>query len=340
MTHHHHPTISAKPMSRRNMLKAVAASSLAVSAGALLGGALTGAANAATDTAAAGATTPLSAGTRLVPANRLGIQMFTVRDKVSSLGFRPVFEELANIGYSQIEFAGYTQGNVGAISISELRQLLDDNGLEAIGAHQTLTPENIDREIETALELGMPYLGQGGPITRGRTKAEWQQAAATWAEMGEKARAAGLQLYMHNHNGEWAFTSDDPNQRIYDLLWDELDGSNVLFELDIYWAYVGQYQYPGFDPLDYVKRNPRRYQLLHLKDGKINEESNNGYDIIEFGAGNIPYQQFLSAIKDNRGRRFGMYEQDNAATVAEPGNELNSLGNARRSYNNIAALRG
>ncbi len=58
---------------------------------------------------AAAAAPPVSAGKRLVPVNRIGIQLFTVRDKVSSLGFRAVFEELANIGYSEIEFAGYTR---------------------------------------------------------------------------------------------------------------------------------------------------------------------------------------------------------------------------------------
>jgi len=336
MTHHGHPTVSAKPMSRRTMLKALAASSVAVSAGSLIAGS---AANAAAGPVQAGAATPLTGGSRLVPTNRIGIQLYTVRDKVQSEGFRAVFEELGDIGYSEIEFAGYGQGT-GDISIPEIRQLLDDNGLRAVGSHVTLTPDTIDAEIEKALALGMPFLGQGGPITRGTTKAEWQEAAQTWGEMGEKARAAGIGLYIHNHSGEFQFTSDDPGTRVYDLLWDELKGTNVTFELDVYWAYVGQHLYPGFQPIDYVKADPRRFQMMHLKDGKVNEESSNGYDIIEFGAGDIPFQQFLSQLKSFRGRRYGMYEQDNAADVAEPGNDLNSLGNARRSYQQIAALRG
>lgn len=336
MTHHAHPTVSAKPMSRRTMLKALAASSVAVGAGTMLAGT---AANASVGPTQAGADTPLAGGSRLVPTNRIGIQLFTVRDKVQSEGFRAVFEELGDIGYSEVEFAGYSQGT-GDISVQEIRQLLDDNGLRAVASHVTLTPDTIDAEIEKAIALGMPFLGQGGPITRGTTKAEWQQAAQTWGEMGEKARAAGLGLYIHNHAGEFQFTSDDPNTRVYDLLWDELAGTNVSFELDVYWAYVGQHLYPGFQPIDYVKADPRRFSLMHLKDGRINEERDNGYDIVEFGAGDLPYAQFLSQLKSFRGRRYGMYEQDNAADVAEPGNDLNSLGNARRSYQQIAALRG
>ncbi|WP_253691369.1 TIM barrel protein [Cellulosimicrobium protaetiae] len=339
MSSHHHPTVSAKPMSRRNLLKALAASSVAVGVGAALGPSAANALGGALPAAVA----PSGGRNRLVPVNRIGIQLYTVRDKVSSLGFRAVFEELAEIGYSEIEFAGYTQGSVGAITVPEIRQLLDDNGLRAVGSHVNLNPGNIDAQIETALALGMPHLGQGGPIAGGYggpiTKGQWLEACETWNQMGEKARAAGLKLYSHNHAQEWAFTTDDPNQRVYDLLWDNLDPELVFFEMDVYWAYVGRHLYPGFEPIDYVTRDPRRFPILHLKDGKANEASGNGYDIIEFGAGSIPYQAFLSQLRD-RGQRFGLYEQDNAASVAEPGNALNSLGNARRSYAEISSLRG
>ncbi|MBD8000526.1 TIM barrel protein [Oerskovia sp. Sa2CUA8] len=319
-------------MSRRNLLKALAASTVAVGVGAALGPT---AASALGSVAAA----PSSGRNRLVPVNRIGIQLYTVRDKVSQLGFRAVLEELADIGYSEIEFAGYTQGQVGAITPAEIRQILDDNGLRAVGSHVNLNPNNIDAEIEKALILGMPHLGQGGPINGTNTVAAWTAAAQTWNAMGEKAKAAGLKLYAHNHDGEFRFTSDDPSRRVYDLLWDEFDPSLVFFEMDVYWAHVGQYKYPGFEPIEYIKRDPRRFPMLHLKDGKANPSSANGYDIIEFGAGSIDYQSFLSQLR-TRGQHFGLYEQDNASSVAEPPNPLNSLGNARRSYTSIYGLRG
>ena len=329
---HHHESIPARPMSRRSMIKALAASTVAVGLGTALG---------PTAASAFGglATAPTSGRNRLVPVNHIGIQLYTVRDKVSSLGFRAVFEELADIGYSEIEFAGYTQGQVGAITAQEIRQLLDDNGLRAVGGHVNLNPNNIDAEIERALILGMPHLGQGGAITNTNTVAGWTSAAHTWNAMGEKATAAGLKLYAHNHDGEFRFTSDDPSRRVYDLLWDEFDPNHVYFEMDVFWAHVGQYKYPGFSPIDYIKRDPRRFPMLHLKDGKSNPGSANGYDIIEFGAGSINYQEFLSQLR-TRGQHVGVYEQDNASTVAEAPNPLNSLGNARRSYTSIYGLRG
>ncbi|QMU98642.1 sugar phosphate isomerase/epimerase [Microbacterium esteraromaticum] len=319
-------------MSRRTMLKALAASSVAVS----LGGAAFGASAA---TAAPPAHAADGKGARLVPKSRIGIQLFTVRDKVASVGFRAVFEELAEIGFSDVEFAGYTQGNVGPITIAEIRRLLDDNGLRATGSHVNLTPANIDQQIEIAHQLGTQFLGQGGPITRTNTVSGWTTAAQTWNEMGAKAAASGIRLYAHNHAGEFGFTSDDPTRRVYDLLWDEFDPALVAFEMDVFWAHVGQHLSPGFSPIDYVLRDPDRFPLLHLKDGKLNPESGNGYDIIEFGAGDIDYQSFLAPLR-NRGQRWGMYEQDNAATTAVAPNPLDSLGNAARSYRGIEGLRG
>ncbi|KAA9108524.1 sugar phosphate isomerase/epimerase [Microbacterium rhizomatis] len=331
-------------MSRRNLLKALAASSVAVGLGAAMAPTAASAASGFGPAAAAAGPTA-SSGVRLVPVNRLGIQLFTVRDKVSSLGFRPVLEELANIGYSEIEFAGYTQGANGAITPAQIRQLLDDNGLRAVGSHVNLNAGNIDAQIEIANVLGMPYLGQGGAIASGRTEAAWTTAAQNWNVWGQKAKAAGLKgLYTHTHNGEWNWATDaagaNTSRRIYDVLWDNFDPDLVKFEMDIYWAYVGKHQYPGFEPVEYLQRDPRRFPLVHLKDGKINPASGNGYDIIEFGAGNIPYQEILSALQRNRGQRYGMYEQDNAGNTAVAPNTPNSLGNAARSYEAIAALRG
>src|SRR3954449_867832 len=47
-------------------------------------------------------------GGRLLPRSNIGIQLFTVRDQVATLGFEEVFRRLSEIGYREVEFAGYT----------------------------------------------------------------------------------------------------------------------------------------------------------------------------------------------------------------------------------------
>ncbi|WP_251840594.1 sugar phosphate isomerase/epimerase family protein [Oceanitalea stevensii] len=337
MSHDHaHPTIPNRPMSRRSMLKALAASSVAVGLGAAVG-TTAGAAVGSIPGAA-----PSGGRNRLVPLNKLGIILYSVRDKLSganSIGFRTLFEELSAIGYSEIEFAGYTQGGAGAITPAEIRQLLDDNGLRAVGAHVNLNPSNIDAQLDIAETLGMPHLGQGGAVTNNNTVAGWGQAADNWNLMGEKAKARGIKLYAHNHAGEFGFLSDAPDTRRYDFFMDNTNPDWVYLQMDVFWAHVGAHQYPGFRPIDYINANPRRFPLLHLKDGKVNPEVGNGYNYVEFGVGDINFQEFLSATRD-RGQRFGLWEQDDASTNPAPGYERDSLGNAARSYEAIAALRG
>ncbi len=71
----------------------------------------------------------------VIPPGHLGIQLHTLRDQTSSLGFARVFEELARYGYEEVEFAGYTQGTVGPVTLPRLRRLLGDHGLRGIGSH-------------------------------------------------------------------------------------------------------------------------------------------------------------------------------------------------------------
>lgn len=322
---------SRTDLNRRTFMR-LAGSTVAVGAATLAG---TSAANAAGASAA-----PLAGGRRLVAPGKLGIQLFTIRDKVSSLGFRVVFERLAEMGYSEVEFAGYTQNQVGPITPQEIRQLLDDNGLRAVGGHRGIGnfANNMEEELDIAETLGMQHIGTANAPTGNRTIAGYLAAAEQFNGFGAAAAARGLKFYQHNHQHEFAFANDDPSVRLYDVFLENTDPSLVFLEMDVYWAFVGKHIYPGFEPIDYVLANRERYPLFHLKDGRANPQSGNGYDIVEFGAGSIDFQAFLSAL-GGTGRQHGIWEQDNAASVAEPPHAVDSFGNAERSADAILALR-
>lgn len=322
--------------SRRSFLKALAGTTVAVSTATFAGSAL--AASAAPPTAVPGI---VPGRTRLVPPSKIGIQMFTIRDKVNSLGFRAVFEELSRIGYSEVEFAGYTQGSVGAITLPQLRTLLDDFGLRAVGNHADRTQllTNTNAVLDGAETLGMPYIGTGSSPAAQFTKASYDTFIPQWNTAGALARSRGMKIYQHNHQNEFSFASDAPEIRLYDYFLANTDPEAVFLEMDVYWAYVGQYRFPGFEPVQYILDNPTRFPLLHLKDGKSNAANANGYDIIEFGRGSIPYREFLSALPD-RGARVGLMEQDNASASNNPGYPAGSLGSAEVSFENMIGLRG
>jgi sugar phosphate isomerase/epimerase len=267
---------------------------------------------------AADASTEAFVGPAVLPPGRIGLQLYSIRDQVSSLGFAQVFETLAAIGYKAIEFAGYTQGSVGPITPAQIRQLMDANGLVGVGSHVSITDANINQVLDTAQILGLPYVGLASASSQTNTVAGWSQTAANFNRWGAEASARGIKFYWHNHQAEFGFTADDPTTRIYDILLDETDPALVFMEMDIYWAYVGQYLYgrapfPTFEPLDYVTANRARYPIFHVKEGKKNQASQNGYDMEDVGQGHIDFENFFCTLGEKDSHWY-LWERDNANT--------------------------
>ena len=267
---------------------------------------------------------------RLVPRNKLGIQLFTVRDAVSRLddpnglrgGFRGVFEVLADYKYKEIEFAGYTQGANGPITVEEIRRLLDRNGLEAVGTHLSLNAlrNNLEQEIERAQILGMPFIGTANAPTNDNTVAGYQAAAEEFNRWGEIVRARGLKLYQHNHTIEFSFATDDPSVRLYDVFLAETDPELVFFEMDIYWGHAAANLYPGFDPIDYVAAQPHRYPLFHVKDGAYAPPPDpDGLVFVDVGDGIIDFPRFFSVLPRLNQHHYIVERDDAPGGAADPG---------------------
>jgi sugar phosphate isomerase/epimerase len=273
----------------------------------------------------------------LLPKERIGIQLYTVRDQVSSVGFAKVFERLSRIGYREVEFAGYTQGNVGPITPTEIRQLLDDNGLRAVGSHVGgLTQANASQQAEIANILGTPYIGipswQGG-----NTTTSVASTANNYNKIGEALAPFGVKFYFHNHNSEFAPLMDDLTKCGYLELVRQTDPRFVYFQMDILWAYVGQHMFAkffpaGIDPIAIVTAARDRFPLFHVKDGERNQLSPQGYDMTDVGQGHIPFPQFFRTLNDatvpgEATAHHYLNENDNAAQKPH-----GSMGSAAASY--------
>ncbi|MEU6817935.1 sugar phosphate isomerase/epimerase [Streptomyces sp. NPDC046860] len=329
-------------LSRRGMLGVAAGATAA---------ALLGAAAPASAATTAPAASTAGRGRPVLPPGRLGIQLYSLRDKVSTLGFAPVFAELEKYGYDEIEFAGYTQGSAGPITLAALRRLARDHGLNPIGSHvgyysddpnAYTFAQNLDRVLDDAQALGLKHIGTAsGPFRYGSTVDAWKRAAQEFNTYGAAARARGMKFYQHNHSDEFAFASDNPRVRLYDVLLAETDPGLVHLEMDIYWAYAGQFRFSKrpdgtpapFDPLDYVLAAPHRYPLFHVKDGVSDPTNEFGYRMTDVGDGDIDYQRFISTVTHLRGGRQAHHWQ------AEHDNPADSLGFARRSSAYLHSLR-
>ena len=274
---------------------------------------------------------------RLLPRNRLGIQLFTIRDQVAALGFDAVFRELARMGYAEVEFAGYNQAPpLPPITVPEIRQLLDRHRLRGVGSHIGLTQfrDNLTRVLDDAEVLGLRYIGTANapdalfpPEERGTPEA-YGRAAEFFNDFGAAARDRGMKFYQHNHAGEFAIVD---GTRLWDVVIAETDPDLVYFEFDIYWAYVGQFLYCGFDPIDYVAARPRRFPLYHVKDG-VRSSDPNGYTFVDVGDGVHDFQRFFETV-GVPGHHY-IVERDDAPTAP-----AGSFSTAERSIAYLRSLR-
>ncbi|MFE9367565.1 sugar phosphate isomerase/epimerase [Streptomyces sp. NPDC006978] len=292
-------------------------------------------------------------GRAVLPPGRLGIQLYSLRDKVSTLGFAPVFSELEKYGYDEIEFAGYTQGSAGAITLAQLKRLAKDHGLNPIGSHVNYYDDNnpgaysfaqnLTQVLDDAEALGLKHIGTAsGPFRYGDTVDGWKRAAEDFNTYGAAARKRGMKFYQHNHAEEFSFATDKPKVRLYDVLLAETDPDLVYLEMDIYWAFCAQFRFgkrvdgtpAPFNPIDYVLKQPDRYPLFHVKDGTRNDAARDGYDMTDVGDGDIDYKNFLSRVtaRTDRGRTYHHWQ-------TEHDNPVESFAFARKSSAHLHSLR-
>jgi sugar phosphate isomerase/epimerase len=317
----------------------------------------------------------------LVPPGKRSIILYTVRDRIGAApdstgvpyGFEQVLERLSEIGYHGIEFAGYTQSTQirgRQITPAEIRRILDDNGLIAIGSHGnipgTITDATLaafDAYMDTAQTLGQQYIGTGGDPTGSNFKADWDAAAERWNILGERAAARGLKLYTHNHDAAYNFLLDSgpldalgrPTRssgiRKLEYFLQISDPRYVHLEMDIYWAHVAQHRFRTytapdgstqtnvFDPGALVAANTKRYPLFHAKDGARTADPpgvGSGYVMVPLGQGDIDFTMFFANM-GAKGFHYPMYEQDNApGGAADPGRSLRF---SAESYAAMDALR-
>jgi len=277
----------------------------------------------------------------LLPVDRIGLQLYSVRDAVSSDGFDKVLGKLAQIGFRHVEFAGYTQGTTPEITVKQLRALLDKHGLKASGSHVSASDDaSMKAILDDAEVLGIPQVGNslvlpgGPPSTDG-----WKSAADTANHLGELASKRGMQYYLHNHFQEWAPCIDDSSKCGHDIFLAECDPRYVFLELDIYWCYVGASQNNDrFDPLkDYILKHSDRYKLFHVKDGKKDQTGKYADaldDICDVGEGNIDFQNIFTELfkksPDEPNKHLYFWERDNASS-----HPRGAMAAAQASYANM-----
>jgi sugar phosphate isomerase/epimerase len=331
------------PVDRRGFLK-----SLAGAGGVVLLATYAGDAFAA---AAPDATMPRAA---LALRDRIGLQLFTVRDRFVK-DFPGTLRDVAAAGYKEVQ----TTISYGGHSLDEIKSFLDAAGLVAPATH--VSPPNgpdFERTLDAYARIGHRYTtvntgperprrapGAGRPPAgasnpaaprpgpRRQTIDAVKKTAAALNDAGRITQKHGLKVIVHNHTMEFEPLADS-SQRPYDVLIAETDPALVALELDIGWATVA-----GENVLDLFGRAPGRFEVWHVKDvvglaslaGKNEAERQREAKIVPVGEGEIDWRAIF-AQAERAGMKHFFVEQDSAPESGD------SIAAAATSYRNLAKV--
>jgi sugar phosphate isomerase/epimerase len=219
---------------------------------------------------------------RFAGLDRIGVQLYTVRDAVER-DLEGTLARVAAIGYQEVEFAGYA-GRAAA----HVRDAVRRAGLSAPSAHVPLAAlgPGWNRVLDDAHTIGHRYLVIPWLDEKDRTSLDaYRRIADRLNRAGETASHAGLRLAYHNH----AFEFTPMGKRLpYDVLLESTDPAHVQLELDLYWITKG-----GQDPLAYFARWPGRFRLVHVKDSAGAPE----HRMADVGAGTIEWARIFAQRK-------------------------------------------
>ena len=198
---------------------------------------------------------PSGRGRPVLPPGRLGIQLYTLRDKVSTLGFAPVFAELERYGYDEVEFAGYTQGSAGPITLAQLqaagtrprpaRHRQPRRLLLRRPERLHLRPEPRPRSSTTPRPSACKHIGTAvGPVPlRHHRRRAGSAPPRSSTPTGRGPKQRGMKFYQHNHAEEFSFATDQPERPPLRRAARRDRPRLVYLEMDIYWAYAGQFRF-------------------------------------------------------------------------------------------------
>lgn len=215
----------------------------------------------------------------------LFVQLWTLRNEMKE-NFEDTIAQVSKIGFAGVEPIGLSY-----LTHDQQSQSYVKNKLKVLSFHcsgKDIISEKITDLIAAAKSYGAKYI-VAGSSANGKTDFSSLEGIKSIAESynraGDIAAKHGLKVGHHNHDWEMQIIDGKPAIEIFL----SLINSNVIFELDSYWAKVG-----GVDPVDLLKKYGNKIPLVHIKDGPVKK----GEVMLPFGRGQLDIPGIVAASKD------------------------------------------
>ena len=224
-----------------------------------------------------------------VTQKNIGLQLYSLREKIGkkSENIDDVIGKVGKMGYKYVEAANYADGKFYGMSPEDFKAKLAANGMYALSSHTGKALDSVisktnwndvwawwDQAIAAHKAAGMKFIVTAS-MPEPKTLEDLQAYCDYYNKIGEKCTAAGLKFGYHNHHFE--FEKIYPDKTVmYEYMLAHTDPSKVFFEMDVYWTVRG-----GRSPVEFFKKYPGRFIVLHIKDEKeLGQSGMVGFDAI------------------------------------------------------------
>ena len=233
------------------------------------------------------------------------IQLYSVRDLIKEgSDFNALLKKLAQMGYSSVEAANYNDGKFYGLTPEDFKKAVEDAGMTVLSSHcsRGLSDQELasgdfseslkwwDQCIAAHKAAGMKYIVTpwlGVP----KTVKDLQTYCNYFNEIGKRCKENGMLYGYHNHAHE--FEKVEGKEVMYNYMLEHTNPDYVFFQMDVYWVVRGQNS-----PVDYFKKYPGRFKILHIKDDReLGQSGMVGFDAIFKNAATAGVQNIVAEIE-------------------------------------------
>jgi sugar phosphate isomerase/epimerase len=191
----------------------------------------------------------------------IGFQLYTVRGEFSR-DVPGTLKQLSQLGYKAVEFWGYagTPNVYQQYSATQLRKLLDENGLQCCGMHmelKALAKENLQRTIDNNQVLGNEYLNIAAAQQKMGSEVTIGELANFLNDTAEECRPHKMTVGYHAHPFDFARIN---GRFAWEILFSQLK-PELNMQMD-----VGNCLSGKGDPIAMLKEFPGRTRSIHIKE--------------------------------------------------------------------------
>jgi sugar phosphate isomerase/epimerase len=244
-------------------------------------------------------------------AQEIGLQLYSLRNEFKS----DVPGTLAKIKEWKIRLI--EGGGTYGLPVDEYKNLLAKNNLKMVsyGASFEELAKDPKAIADKAKAFGATYIMCAWvPHKEGSfTLDEINNAITVFNNAGKTLLENGLKFCYHPHGYEFRPYEDGT---MFDYMVKKTDPRHVNFEMDVFWV-----KHPGQDPVALLKKYPKRFLMLHLKDRAPGTEGNQeGHAPDEtnviLGKGDVGIAAIMKQAKKN-GVKYYFIEDESPKSVEQ-----------------------